>query len=63
MARPPAPKQSWSRRSRQVLAGLAAIVSLIALLFAIFQWRVNTPEQHLNLGRIAADRPSAQTHE
>ena len=53
MARPPAPKPSLTRRFRQVLAGLTALASLMALLFAMLRWRVNTPEEHLNLGPVA----------
>src|SRR5579864_9758317 len=49
MARPHASKLSVTRRFRQVFAGLAALVSLTALIFAVLQWRVNTPEEHLNL--------------
>lgn len=56
MARPPAPKLSRPRRLRQVVAGLTALASLTALFFAILRWRVNTPEEHLNLGQVAADR-------
>jgi hypothetical protein len=53
MTRPPAPKLSPARRFRQLLAGLTALASLMALFFGILQWRVNTPEDHLNLGRAA----------
>jgi len=63
MARPPALKLSWARRFRQVLAGVTALASLMALFFAILQWRVNTPEDHLNLGRVAGDRQQEQNHE
>jgi hypothetical protein len=35
----------------------------MALFFAMLQWRVNTPEEHLNLGRIAADRLPEQNPE
>lgn len=63
MARPPAPKPSLARRFRQVLAGLAALAALMALFFAMLQWRVNTPEQHLNFGQIAGDRPPEQNNE
>jgi hypothetical protein len=56
MARPPAPKLSLTRRFRQILAGLTALASLMVLFFAMLRWRVNTPEEHLNLGRVAADR-------
>ncbi len=50
MARPPAPKVSFVRRLRQVLAGVTALASLMALLFLLLLWRTNTPEQHLNFG-------------
>jgi len=60
-ARPPAPKLSMARRFRQVLAGLAALASLMALFFAILLWRVNTPEEHLHMDRVAGDRPSGQS--
>jgi hypothetical protein len=63
MARPLAPKLSPMRRFRQVLAGLTALASLMALFFALLRWRVNTPEEHLNLGRVAADRLPEQSHE
>src|SRR6266852_9713426 len=49
MARPPAPRASLRRRLRQVLAGLTALAALMALLFALLRWRMNTPEEHLNL--------------
>src|SRR2546430_14993932 len=58
MARPLAPMRSLTRDFRQMFAGLAALALLIALFFAILQWRVNTPGEHLNLGRVAADRLS-----
>src|SRR4051794_30004385 len=58
MARPPALTRSLTRDFRQVCAGLTALALLIALFFTILQWRVNTPEEHLNLGRVAADRLS-----
>jgi hypothetical protein len=56
MARPLAPKLSLTRCFRQILAGLTALASLMALFFAILHWRVNTPEEHLHLSRIAGDR-------
>jgi hypothetical protein len=56
MARPPAPKLSPTRRIRQVLAGLAALASLMALFFVMLRWRVNTPEEHLIFGQVGADR-------
>jgi len=63
MARPPALKLSSARRFRQVLAGATALASLMALFFAVLQWRVNTPEEHLNLVRVAGDRLQEQNHE
>src|ERR1700691_3059017 len=56
MARPPAPKLSLTRRFRQILAGLTALAALMALFFAMLRWRVNTPEEHLNLSRVAEGR-------
>lgn len=47
------------RLFRQVLAGLAALISLMVLFFAMLRWRVNTPEEHLIFNRVAggpADR-------
>jgi hypothetical protein len=63
MARPPAPKPSLTRRFRQALAGLTALASLMALFFAMLRWRVHTPEEHLNLGRVAGDRLPEQNNE
>jgi len=63
MARPPAPRASLARRLRQVLAGLAALAALMALFFALLRWRTNTPEQHLNFGRVTDDRLPGQSHE
>jgi len=63
MARPPAPEMSLTRRFRQVFAGLAALATLTALFFALLHWRTNTPEQHLNLGRVIDDRLPGQSHE
>ena len=53
MARPLAPKASLTRRFRQVLAGLTALAALMALLFALLRWRMNSPEEHLNFGATA----------
>jgi len=63
MARPPAPKPSLTRRFRQILAGLVALASLVALFFVLLRWRTNTPEQHLNFGRVTDDRPTGQSDE
>ena len=63
MARPPAPKLSLTRRFRQVLAGVTAFALLMALFFAMLKWRVNTPEEHLNLYRVAGDQLPEQNHE
>jgi hypothetical protein len=56
MARPPAPKLSAARRFRQIVTGFIALASLMALFFGLLQWRVNTPEDHLNLGESPVDR-------
>lgn len=63
LARPPAPNASLTGRFRQVLAGVTALASLMALFFALLRWRMNTPEEHLNLGRVVEDRLSRQSHE
>jgi hypothetical protein len=63
MASPPATKLSLTRRFRQVLAGLLALAALMALFFAMLRWRVNTPEEHLKLGRFASDRLPVQNPE
>jgi len=63
MARPPAPKPSFTRRFRQVFAGLTALASLWMLLFALLRWRMNTPEQHLEFGHVINDQRSGQSHE
>jgi hypothetical protein len=63
MARPPAPKLTLARRCRQVLAGLAALASLMTLFFTLLRWRVNTPEEHLMFGRVAADQQPGQNNE
>jgi len=56
VARPPAPNLSLTRRFQQVLAGLGALGLLMALFFAMLRWRVNTPEEHLNLDRVVVGR-------
>jgi hypothetical protein len=43
----------------EVLAGLTALGCLAALFFALLRWRMNTPEQHLNFGRVLGT-PAAQ---
>jgi len=63
MARPPAPKPSFTRRFRQVLAGVAALASLWMLFFALLRWRMNTPEQHLDFKQIVIAQPNGQGHE
>jgi hypothetical protein len=60
--RPP-PKASRARRLRQGSAGLAALVCLAALFFALLRWRANTPELHLNFGGAVHDRQGGQNHE
>lgn len=63
MTRPPAPKPSATHRLRQTLAGFTALACLMALLFALLRWRVNTPELHLNFGGVTYDRQAGQTDE
>jgi hypothetical protein len=48
---------------REVLAGLTAFACLAAFFFGLLRWRMNTPEQHLNLGRVVGDRLAGQSHE
>jgi len=60
MVHPPAVKSSRLRRFRQVLAGVAAIISLTAIFFLLLRWRTNTPEQHLDLGNLAQKAESGQ---
>ena len=55
MARSPEEKPSVTRRFRQTVSGFMALVALWALFFAILRWRVNTPEEHLNLGRVTGN--------
>lgn len=63
MARPPAPKASVARRSRQTLAGFTALACLAALFFTLLRWRVNTPELHLEFGGPADEQPGMESHE
>jgi hypothetical protein len=60
MACPPVPKLSVARRFLQILGGLTALFALMVLFFVILRWRVNTPEEHLNLGRVAGDQIPVQ---
>ena len=62
MARPPSPKLSRARRFRQVLAGVTALASLMAVFFLLLLWRTNTPEEHLNFGASQEAQPE-QNHE
>jgi len=63
LARPPAPKPSRRGRFQQVLAGLAALILLMALFFVLLRWRTNTPEQHLDFGRADQGQPPGQGYE
>jgi hypothetical protein len=48
---------------RQVLAGFAAFVCMVALTFALLRWRMKTPEQHLNFDQVIAVRVDGQSHD
>ena len=50
LAQPPTRATSLGRGLRQAIAGLTALVCLGAFFFLLLQWRVNTPELHLNFG-------------
>jgi hypothetical protein len=50
-------------RFRQIVAGLAALASLMTLSFVLLRWRTNTPEQHLDFGGLDGGQSSGQTHE
>jgi len=50
-------------RVRQVLAGLTALAAVMALIFALLRWRVNTPEEHLNFGHAADHQLPGQNDE
>ncbi|HVM92340.1 MAG TPA: hypothetical protein VMT67_05980 [Terriglobales bacterium] len=63
MARPPAPKPSFTRRFRQLFGGAAALASLWLLFFAVLRWRMNTPEQHLDFGHVINGQLTGQGHE
>jgi len=63
MARPLPPKPSLSRQFRQVIGGLAAFGSLMMLFFLLLRWRVNTPEEHLNFGRVTGNHLAEQNDE
>lgn len=62
MTHPPV-KPAPGRRFLQAFAGLAALVCLAALFFALLRWRMNTPEAHLNLFVSADGQQSGQNHE
>ena len=63
LARPPVPKASLARLFREVLAGLTAFACLAALFFGLLRWRMTTPEQHFDFGRVVEDRLSTQSNE
>src|SRR5215471_12961239 len=63
MAHPPARKASLARLFRESLAGLTAFAFLAALFFGLLRWRMNTPEQHFDFGRVVEDRLSTQSHD
>jgi hypothetical protein len=48
---------------REILTGLTALACVVALFFALLRWRMNTPEEHLNLGRALEQQLPGQNHE
>ena len=63
LTRPRAPKGSRARLFRDLLAGLTALACVAAVFWALLRWRMNTPEEHLNLGHMLEERVQKQTHE
>lgn len=63
MALPPAPRATRLRSIREVVAGLTALACVTALFFVLMRWRMNTPEEHLDLGNVANDLISGQGNE
>jgi hypothetical protein len=63
LARPPAPKASGLRFFREVVSGLTALACLTAVFFVLLRWRMNTPEDHLDLGSVANEVLSGQDNE
>lgn len=51
------------RSLRAVLSGIVAFACLSVILFGLLRWRMNTSEQHLNLGHIVDDLSPGQSHE
>lgn len=62
MMHPPA-KPVLARTFLQSFAGLAALVCLAGLFFALLHWRVNKPEVHLDFGSAAHDQVGGQNDE
>jgi hypothetical protein len=62
MMHPPA-KPALARKFLEGLAGLAALVCLAGLFFALLHWRVNKPEVHLDFGSAAHDQVGGQNDE
>jgi hypothetical protein len=62
MMHPPA-KRTLGRKFLEGIAGLAALVCLAGLFFALLQWRVNQPEVHLDFGPAAQDQLGGQNDE
>jgi len=56
LARPSAQKLSMTGRIRQVLAGVTALASVMGLFFVLLRWRMNTPKQHLNFGKVVEEQ-------
>jgi hypothetical protein len=43
-------------RVRQMIAGATALASVMGLFFVLLRWRMNTPKQHLNFGRVVEEQ-------
>jgi hypothetical protein len=64
LASPDLRKASAMGLFRGIVAGLTAFACLTALFFGLLRWRMNTPEQHLNLNpTVVYVQSSGQSHE
>lgn len=62
MMHPPR-KPALGRKFLEVFAGLAALLCLAGLFFALLHWRVNKPEVHLDFGNAAHGQLGGQNDE